>query len=276
MASRQDSARKNAFTLIELLVVIAIIAILASLLLPALARAKEKANTTSCLNNLKQLTLCWTMYLDDNNQTLVRNWTIGTDAAPCAWVVGDAAASPLGIQTNNIAKGALFQYNKSLGIYKCAADHAVINGTSTPRVRSYSISTEMAWVNISDPSECSFPDNYDPTPGTPSPTSARKFNQIVDPAPAKASVFLDEREDSIDNGAIGIYPISTGIGYWNVPATRHGRGCNLSFADGHAEHWHWLDKWITTTPVGNIKFTLTSPNDRDARKVQETVPYNYH
>src|SRR5256885_1117050 len=83
---------------------------------------------------------------------------------------------------------------------------AIIAGTKTPRVRSYSISTGMAWVNIPDPSYCSYPDSYDPTPGAGNPPSARKFNQIVNPAPAKASVFLDEREDSIDNGAIGIYP----------------------------------------------------------------------
>src|SRR5207245_9323967 len=135
------------------------------------------------------------------------------------------------------------------------------NGTSTSGVRNGSISTEMAWVNISEPSDCSFPDNYDPTPGTPSPTSARKFNQIMDPAPAKASVFLDEREDSIDNGAIGIYPIKNGVVYWYVPGTRHSWGCNLSFGDGYAEHYCWLDKLIL---MDGIKFSVSSRNDRDA------------
>src|ERR1051326_5545115 len=122
----------------------------------------------------------------------------------------------------------------------------------------------MNWIDV-DPSTCSQQDSYNPNPSL--PRSWYKMSQVLEPALSRASVFLDEREDSIDNGAIGIYPLKNGVGYWNVPATRHSRGCNLSFGDGHAEHWRWQDKWIFTMPVTAIKFSLSSPNRSEERRV---------
>ncbi|MSU59225.1 MAG: prepilin-type N-terminal cleavage/methylation domain-containing protein [Pedosphaera sp.] len=278
-ATRQSPAHRDAargvraFTLIELLVVIAIIAILAAMLLPALAKAKSRAQTTACLNNLKQLTLCWSMYPNDNNEILIRNWTIGEDAAPCSWIIGDAAKSPVLVQTNYIKNGALFQYNGSLGIYKCPSDNSKIGSTPVPRVRSYAMSTAMNWINYSD---CNAPDSVNPY--APGPCSPYKSSQLTDPGPSKASVFLDEHEDSIDNGACGIQPLlsltSPTLRWWNVPATRHNQGCCISFADGHVEYWKWKGPYIFQ-PVANIKFNTTSPNDADARRIQETVPLSY-
>lgn len=111
------------------------------------------------------------------------------------------------------------------------------------------------------------------------------FAHIVDPAPVNASVFLDEDEYSIQNGAIGIEPEHTrNYSHWNLPGIRHNVAATISFADGHAENWRWKDKWIPDgakmlkarfqqNPFMADSSTPSSSQDRDLKRLQKTVPF---
>src|SRR5215475_13417050 len=148
---RRNSLRYSAFTLIELLVVIAIIAILAAMLLPALARAKEKAKQTKCLNSIKQLTLCAVMYAGDNNGVFAENVPTAS-MSKNSWIQGDMSdtvgvygqVTPGVFDSTNqlcISSGKFWPYNTSLEIYRCPSDPGNRNGI--PKVRSYSMN---GWV----------------------------------------------------------------------------------------------------------------------------------
>jgi prepilin-type N-terminal cleavage/methylation domain-containing protein len=249
---KQDIRRKQTtgFTLIELLVVIAIIAILAGMLLPALSRAKERASTTQCLSNHRQLALCWVMYAADNDGRLVPNIALGDPGyLDSTWVLGDMSTPRGATNELYIRNGKLFPYNTSVQIYHCPADKARVKiGTlALPRVRSISMSGQMAGDVATIPQ---FP-------------PSKKETEIQHPAPAEAFVFIDERSDSIDDGffAITLTPRS----WQNCPAFWHSTGDNLSFADGHAEHWGWLEP---TTIKAIFPFGATrSPVDRDFDRV---------
>src|SRR5688572_1043664 len=141
--------RRRGFTLIELLVVIAIIAILASLLLPALAKAKTKAQGIMCMNNTKQLLLAWRLYVDDENGKIPPAYSTTGDRA---WMYGnmDWAGSNRDNwePTNTIMRGTIWKYTgKSLKIYKCPADVFKTKNPERERIRSNSIN---AWCGMND------------------------------------------------------------------------------------------------------------------------------
>jgi prepilin-type processing-associated H-X9-DG protein len=205
------------------------------------------------------------MYASDNQERLVNNYTQGEGSSPLSWVVGDAAKDPVVLQELNIRNGALWPYNTSIGLYKCPADRTVVMGTTSPRVRSYAISTGMNW---------------DDTGGR----SWRKLTGIANPAPVKASVFVDEKsaddadkgnasQNSINNGAIGVSAIlDHPNGYWwNVPSARHSNGGVISFADGHSELWRWRGSYILRATRFSA-VPATDPADKaDALRMQETT-----
>jgi prepilin-type N-terminal cleavage/methylation domain-containing protein/prepilin-type processing-associated H-X9-DG protein len=243
------------FTLIELLVVIAIIAILASLLLPALSKAKLKAGGIVCLNNLKQLQLCWIMYANDHDDRLVLNYLNN----PNAWISGNVASLPGATNINDIKVGKLWPYNNSLEIYRCPTDKLGIKqgGKYLTRVRSISMNGRM---------------NGDPVGQfvNPSLKFFSRLGEINRPAPSQANVFVDEGTGltadkcSIDDGFFAVRADIPNAGFWqNTPASRHGNSGLVSFADGHAESWRWLEP--TTRALWGLDKT-TRRGDRDLEK----------
>ena len=219
------------FTLIELLVVIAIIAILAAMLLPGLARAKARSQSISCLNNLRQLGQAWLMYVQDNDDALPPNIDVPGGLgvmkwsnAPGSWVVGNAQSDT---NTDNLVSGVLFKYVGAAGVYRCPTDKSTVaSHPSLPRIRSYSLNWWLNGWNV----EADF------NPRT-KPLDKSKHLQLVSPSIVDTFVFIDENEQSIGDGAFVVVAPSN---LWiSQPSDRHNQGCNLSFADGHVQTWHW-------------------------------------
>jgi prepilin-type N-terminal cleavage/methylation domain-containing protein len=226
----RQRVRQRGFTLLELLTVMATIAVLAALLLPILGKAKIKAQRTTCLSNLRQLSVAWMLYADDNHGFLAESYPVGN---PDVWVQGDVTKTGEVDNPELIRAGKLFNYNQSLGIYRCPADQGVtINGNLVPTLRSYSMNCFMGGRN--------------PNAGVIPPTAEAfvpfyaKESDI--PQPSQLWVMLDEDERSINDGFFVADPTAQiWIDLPAMSAHRHDWYFDLNFGDGHSSAWQLKD-----------------------------------
>ncbi|HUA66785.1 MAG TPA: prepilin-type N-terminal cleavage/methylation domain-containing protein [Alphaproteobacteria bacterium] len=250
---------REGFTLIELLVVIAVIAIIAAILLPVLHKAQQSGQNAACLNNLRQLEMCCHTYSVDYNDYLPPNEPGGFVTAPSStngpsvvtnvsWCPGIA---PQDTTEANVQAGLIYSYNNSPGIYHCPSDISTVDGyPALLRTRSYCMDISLYCDDAGD--------------------TFKKYTDIRNPSPSNLFVLIDTQEEDIWDATFGIFgPESYWAGYWlDLPADRHNQGANLSFADGHVEHWHWRAAKIYQGPW----WPAYSPADLvDLQRLQQCV-----
>jgi prepilin-type processing-associated H-X9-DG protein/prepilin-type N-terminal cleavage/methylation domain-containing protein len=267
-----------AFTLMELLVVIAILALVAGLLLPTLARAKEKARAIECLNNKKQLQIAWSLYPNDNDDKLVpHGLNIPTPPRPelNLWWAQGFLNYDGGNSENTDTRllldpkyAQLGPYSQSATIYKCPSDKSKVKVSRSgfaPRARSVSMNAFTGGQG-----KC----GVIPEPVKFGPQT---FSHIVNPS--SLFVFIDEHPDSLDFVSFWVEDRKSGAGLsgnsGSCPGSLHNGAAAISFADGHVELHRWIDPRTKprVTYSERLSFQFFGSDNPDVRWLQERTQF---